>query len=195
MSAESYPFVFAPSLPRGAVGASQSASVNSASSPLKITPTKVLLHSFFVDYLNERSVLDAAKLIVISKPCKAVLSLDVKEKDLRNAVFNDLLKSNSGLQFPPNAQGKYVIKNKTKFFYYKEETIAAVLPQISSLIVPNSHESKMKKLENGLLVTSASTPDMIVLNPLRTRQLYEMVQGEFKHGTARSEERRVGKEC
>ena len=121
MSAESYPFVFAPSLPRGAVGASQSASVNSASSPLKITPTKVLLHSFFVDYENERSVLDAAKLIVISKPCKAILSLDVKEKDLRNAVFNDLLKSNSGLQFPPNAQGKYVNKNKANFLLTKKK--------------------------------------------------------------------------
>ena len=135
-------------------------------------------------------------LIAISEPCKAFLSLDVKEKELRNAVFNELLNRNSGLQFPRNARvKKYDYKHKTKLYYYKEKTIAEVLPQISSLIVPNSRESIMKKLENGLVVTTASTPDMIVLNPIiellrlqqhlpETQQLYEMVQGEFKHGAA-----------
>ena len=173
------PLIFPPSLPAGTVGASQSASGNSVSSPLNVEATEPLLHSFFVDYDNETSVLDAANPIAISPTCSNSLRLDGLEKELRNAVFNELLNSNSGFRFPPNAQ----VQGEGQFDY-TEQTIGQVLPQISSFIVPDSRESIMKKLENGLLVTSASTPDMIVLNPLRTQQFYEMVPGEFKHGAA-----------
>ena len=101
---EEYPFYFPPCILAGTIRASQSESFKRESSPcLDVEMKDAPLPSFFKkEYENEESVLEEAKALeIVSEAFLRTVQSDEDKEALRNAVFNDLLNSNLGLQFPP----------------------------------------------------------------------------------------------
>ena len=185
--------------------------MNGVSSPLEIRILSAPLHSFFKYYMTDNYVVNTAKnLDDVSKDCSYILkSSKADENDLRNAVFNELINRKLNLEFPTEAKSpkkdifkrirNFLLKKKTVLepssehfasenkegpFAYKENNVGVALSNISKLIVPNPYKKDINKLEQGLLVTATSKPDMMVLNPISNegkQKLYELIQGEFKH--------------
>ena len=117
-------------------------------------------------------------------------------------MFNDLFDPKWNLEFPPGAKcpkekkdSKTAAKNNKKMsvpepssegpFVYKENNIGVAMSVISQMILPEESNKRINKQEQGLLVTTTSMPDMMVLNPILSEKdkpkLYELIHGEFKH--------------